>query len=180
LSRSDAQSHAREVLEEAVTEAKRAGVSIFAARTLLTAAPLYAKTDLGRSIAVLSDAINCINRLEAPDFISDDQALENTPKRKSRSGEYRGEYVLRFYMPGLDPESAFREMAKIDFDTSLSQSSALSDKFQRTMSTLALAGVCLQQAQQPKEKPKRAKPPAVPLLRSSRAKAQRRKALPHF
>ena len=60
------------------------------------------------------------------------------------------------YMPGLDPEGAFREMAKIDFDTALSQSSALTDKFQRTLSILALADVCLQQAQQqPKESPRR-------------------------
>jgi hypothetical protein len=59
-------------------------------------------------------------------------------------------------MPGLDPERAFREMAQLDFDTSLSQSSALSDKFQRAMSTLALADVCLEQArQQSKEKPKK-------------------------
>jgi hypothetical protein len=62
-------------------------------------------------------------------------------------------------MPGLDPESAFREMAKNDFDTSLSQSSGLTDKFQRSMSTLALAEVCLEQAQQPsKQKPRKSSP----------------------
>jgi hypothetical protein len=44
-------------------------------------------------------------------------------------------------MPGLDPESAFREMATIDFDISLSQSSALNDKFQRALSTSSLAEV---------------------------------------
>ena len=159
LNRSDAQTHAQEVLDEAITEAKKAGTTIFAARALLTASTLYAQIDLSRSISVLADAINCINRIEAPDFSSDDQALEKTPERKGRSGQYRGEYLLRFYMPGLDPESAFREMAKLDFDTSLSQSSALTDKLQRAMSTLALADVCLQQAQQQlKEKPKTKKP----------------------
>lgn len=155
---SDRQTHAREVLDEAITEAKKAGVTIFAARTLLTASYLYAKIDLGQSISVLSDAINCINRIEGPDFVSDDQALEKKPRRRTTSGQYRGEYVFRFYMPGLDPESAFREMTKIDFDTALSQSSALTDKFQRALSTLALADVCLQQApQQPKSK-KNARP----------------------
>ncbi|HET6893408.1 MAG TPA: hypothetical protein VFH31_20080 [Pyrinomonadaceae bacterium] len=160
LNRSDTQSHAQEVLDEAITEAKKAGTPIFAARTLLTASNLYAKIDLGRSISVLTDAINCINRLEAPDFVSDDQALKKTPERKGRGGQYQGEYHFRFYMPGLDPESAFREMAKIDFDTSISQSSALTDKLQRALATLALADVCLQQIQQqPKEKPKkRARP----------------------
>jgi hypothetical protein len=128
LNRSDAQTHAQEVLDEAITEAKKAGITIFAARTLLTASNLYAKIDLGRSISVLADAINCINRIEAPDFSSDGQALEKTSERRGRSGQYKGEYLLRFYMPGLDPESAFREMAKLDFDTALSQSSALTDK----------------------------------------------------
>jgi len=145
LSRSDTQTHAQEVLDEAITEAKKAGTTIFAARTLLTASNLYVKIDVNRSIAVLADAINCINRLDAADFVSDGQALEKRPKRKGKGGQYRGEYVFRFYMPGFDPESAFREMAKIDFDTSLSQSSTLTDKFQRALSTLAVAEVCLQQ-----------------------------------
>ena len=155
---SDRQTHARELLDEAISEAKKAGVTIFAARTLLTASYLYSKIDLSQSIAVFSDAINCINRLEASDFVSDDQALEKRPRRRTTSGQYRGEYVFRFYMPGLDPESAFREMARIDFDTALSQSSALTDKFQRALSTLALAEVCLQQTQQQPKSKKNARP----------------------
>lgn len=35
-------------------------------------------------------------------------------------------------------------MAKMDFDTALSQSNALNDKLQRCLSMLALAEVCLQ------------------------------------
>lgn len=156
LNRSETQSHAQEVLDEAIIEAKKAGTTVFAARMLLTASTLYAKIDLNRSISVMADAVNCINRIEAPDFLSDDQALRKTLKRKGPGGQYKGDYQFRFYMPGLDPASAFREMAKIDFDTSLSQSSALTDKFQRVMSTLELADVCLQQApQQSKEKPKK-------------------------
>ena len=56
---------------------------------------------------------------------------------------YQGEYLIWFYMPGLDPESAFREMAKIDFDNAFAMSSTLTDKFQRAMSTLAVAETCL-------------------------------------
>ena len=145
LNRGDAPTRAQELLETAITEAKKAGVSIFAARSLLTAASLYAKIDLSRSIAVLGDAINCINQIDAPDFVSDDQSLEKTPKRRGRGGRYHGEYLLRFYMPGLDPERAFREMAKSDFDTALSQSNALTDKFQRALSMLSIAEACLQQ-----------------------------------
>ena len=150
------ETQAREVLDEAITEAKKAGTTIFAARTLLTASTLYARIDLGRAISVLTDAINCINRIEAPDFSSDNQTRIQLVASNSRRGDYR----LRFDMPGLDPESVFREMAKIDFDTSLSQSSALTDKLQRAMSTLSLASVCLQQApQQPKAKPKKSARP---------------------
>ena len=152
LNRTATQTHGREVLERAITEAKKIGVSVFAARTFLTASHLYARLDLSRSVEVLADAVNCINRLEAPDFVSDDQSIEKTPERKSRGGRYSGEYRLRFYMPGLDPESAFREMAKFDLDTALSQTSGLTDKFQRAMSTLGVAEVCLQQAQT-KQKP---------------------------
>ena len=144
--------HAREVLDEAITEAQKAGATVFAARTLLTAANLYSKIELSRSIEVLADAVQCINRIESPDFVSDDQTMKKSPERKRRGRKYGGEYALRFYMPGLDPESAFREMAKIDFNTSLVQSSSLKDKFQRAMSTLALAEVCLQQAPKTKKK----------------------------
>ena len=153
LNKSETQTRGRELLDEAITEAKKAGISIFAARTLLTASSLYLKIDLNRSIEVLADAINCINRIEAPDFFGDDQSLQKTPERKGRGGRYAGEYLLWFYMPGLDPERAFREMAKSDFDTALSQNSGLTDKFQRGMATLGLAEVCLQQPQpQPKKK----------------------------
>ena len=158
LKRNETQTHGREVLDEAISEAKKAGVTLFAARTLLTASNLYATIDLNWSISVLADAINCINRIEAPDFLSDDQTLEKAPERRVRGGQYGGEYSLRFYMPGLDPESTFREMAKIDLDTALAQSSALTDKFQRAMSTLALADVCLVQSP-PKEKPKKSAKP---------------------
>lgn len=151
LSKNDVR--AREVLEVAISEAKKAGANIFAARTLLTAASLYARIDLSRAIAVLTDAVNCINRIEAPDFVSDDNAVEKTPVRRGRGGQYQGEYMFRFYMPGLDPESAFRELGKIDFDTAMAQSSALKDKFQRALTSLALAEVCLQQ--QPRRRPKK-------------------------
>jgi hypothetical protein len=154
LNTSDTQTHTREVLDEAITEANKAGMTIFAARTLLTASNLYANIDLGRSISVLGDAINCINHIEAPDFSVGDQTLVKEIKRKSNPGRF----LIRFYMPGLDPETAFREMAKIEFDDTLSQTTAFTDKSLRALTTLALADVCLQQPQ-PKEKPKKiAKP----------------------
>ena len=150
LKRSDPRG--REVLDEAIAEANKAGMTIFAARTLLTASSLYATIDLNRSVAVLGNAITVINHLEMPDFSSDDQTLVKTVERKGLPGQY----ALRFPMPGLNPESAFREMAKHDFDTSLSQVNTLTDKLQRALSTLALAELCLQQTPPPaREKPKK-------------------------
>lgn len=153
LDTAETQTHAREVLDEAITEANKAGITIFTARTLLTASNLYSKVDLSRSISVLENAINFVNRIPNPDFLSDGHHLVKEPKRRSNPG---GRFDIRFYMPGLDPETAFREMAKVNFDGALSQTNALSDKFQRAVTTLASAGICLQQApRQPKEKPKR-------------------------
>ena len=143
LSRSDTPTHAREVLDVAINEANKAGMTIFAARILLTASNLYTKIDLGRSISVLADAINCINHIETPDFSSNDQTLVKLVERKGKPGQYS----LRFYMPGLDPESAFRELAKIDFNDALTQTAAFTDKFQRAMTTLAVADVCIQETE---------------------------------
>jgi hypothetical protein len=148
VTRSDTQTRAQQHLDDAVSDAKKTGVKISAARVLLTAAVLYAKIDPLRSIAVLSDAVNCINDLDNPDF-SRDPTLEKAPERKSRGGDDDGSYVLRFNLPGLDPENAFREVAKFDFDTALSQATTITDKFQRAMSTLALAETCLTQSQRP-------------------------------
>lgn len=61
-------------------------------------------------------------------------------------------------MPGLDPEAALREIAKIDFDGSLAQSTAVTDKFQRAMSSLGLADACLQQLQSQTKRKKTSKP----------------------
>jgi len=149
LTNSDTQTHGREILDEAVSEAKKAGNTIFAARALLTATNLYTKIDLSRAISLLADAINCINHIESPDFASDDQASEIDLARKGKPGEYRGEYKFHYYMPGLTPEAVFRELASLDFDTAIAQSNALTDKFQRALATLALADACLQQTQHP-------------------------------
>ena len=131
------------MLDVAINEANKAGMTIFAARILLTASNLYTKIDLGRSISVLADAINCINHIETPDFFSNDQTLVKLVERKGKPGQYS----LRFYMPGLDPETAFRELAKIDFNDALTQTAAFTDKIQRAMTTLAVADVCIQETE---------------------------------
>jgi hypothetical protein len=158
LKKPDAQAHARELLEDAVRQAKKVGPSIFMARILLTASSLYATSDLSRSISLLAEAITCINQIETPDFTGDDQATEIQLPRKGKSGQYMGDYIFRFYMPGFDPERTFRTLAPIDFDTAIAQSNTIADKFQRGLSIVAIADVCLQQTQQPaKKKPDKPK-----------------------
>ena len=139
LDNHERENYASEVLDQAIAEAKKAGSNVFAARTMLQAFSLYANIDLNRSIAALTDAINCVNRIEYPDFVRDGQAKETVVQRLGRADPYR----FRFYMPGLDPQTAIGQMAKINFDAALSQSNALIDKLQRALSTLALAELCL-------------------------------------
>jgi tetratricopeptide (TPR) repeat protein len=147
LSAIETEAQGRELLDEAVAGAKKAPKTTITARTLLTASNIYAKIDINRSISVLGDAITCINGFEIQDLSSQDIVKEIKGKSFTRRAQ--------FYIPGLDPESAFREMAKIDFDDTLSQTSAFTDPFLRALTTLELADVCLQHAQQqPKEKPK--------------------------
>jgi hypothetical protein len=117
LNNSAADVRGREILDEGIAEANKSGMTIYTARTLLTAAELYSQIDLSRSLSVLGEAINCVNHLAAPDFAAEDQSLVKTPRRKSN----RGRFMIRFYMPGLDPERAFRDLAKIEFDATYSQ-----------------------------------------------------------
>jgi hypothetical protein len=43
----------------------------------------------------------------------------------------------------LNPENAFREVSKVDFDSSLSQAATFSDKSLRALTTLAVIEPCL-------------------------------------
>jgi hypothetical protein len=87
---------------------------------------------------VLADAVAIVNRLEGQDLSSQDLIKEIKYKTFTRQA--------RYYIPGLDPESALREFAKIDFDDALAETSAFIDKFQRSVATLAVAEVCLRRS----------------------------------
>jgi hypothetical protein len=144
---------AREILDQAIVEANKVGKTILTARTLLTAATVYSRLSLSRSFTVLADAIKCINGIESPNFSSDQISKDIKAKSFSRR--------LHFWLPGPDPEGAFREMAKVDFDGSFTQLNTLTDKFQRAMSALAVSEVCLQQLQQPRKPTRRNKPASL-------------------
>jgi len=129
---------AREILEEVVAVTAKAPNTEVKARALLAVAYLFAKVDPLRSIGVLGDAVKTINQIENPDF-SRDFILTKI------EGKQFGSYS-QIRTPGFNPENAFREMSKFDFDGLLYQAGQFTNKSLRSMTTLALVEPCLQQA----------------------------------
>jgi hypothetical protein len=145
------QTQAREMLDEVADASAKAPATMVTARALLGIAYLYSKFDMNRAMVVLGDAVKLINRLEAPDF-------SRQYVTRKIEGKTFGSYTS-FQTPGFNPESALRELGKLDFDSALNQSSNFADKSLRAMTTLALAEQCLKE-QTAKPKPKETKPPA--------------------
>jgi len=143
------QTQAREMLEEVVDSAAKAPATMVTARTQLGVAYLYTKFDLNRAIAVLGDAVKNINRIEQPDF------SRQFVMRKIE-GKTFGSYAS-FQTPGFDPENAFRELGKADFDGTLYQASNFMNKSLRARTLLALIEPCLQAAQPPEKVKKKLK-----------------------
>ena len=143
---------ARQLLEEVLTAASKAPNTPVKARALLGVAYLYTKVDPNRSMAALNDALKCINRIESPDFSSDDAG-------RRIEGKGFGAYAM-MRTPGFSPENGFREIGKYDFDGALYLASNFANKPLRALTTLALVEECLKQDSQPensrkpKQKPK--------------------------
>ena len=149
------QTEARDVLDEVVVAAAKAPNTPVTARAFMGVAYLYTKIDMNRAVAVMGEAVKCINRIERPDF-------SNQFVLRKIEGKTFATYA-GIYTPGFGPEAAFREIGKIDFDNLLNLASTFSDKFLRAITTLALVDVCLQQKSKSeklleKTKPKPSKP----------------------
>lgn len=143
------QTQARELLNEIADAAARAPNTVVTARALLALAYLYSKIDTNRGIEELANAVKSINRLEAPDFSQQSVMIKI-------EGKTFGSYAA-YATPGFNPENAFREIGKLDFDGSLAQAATFTDKPLRALTTLALIEPCLEQTK--KAKPQRSKPP---------------------
>ena len=145
-------SEARTLLEEVATAAAKAPDTEIKVRALFGISYLFAGIEPSRSIALLGDAVKAINRIEGKDF-SRDFVI------KRIEGKSFGSYVT-LQMPGFNPENAFREVSRYDFDGTLYQTASFNDKLLRAMTTMALADLCLQQkTRTPKsEKPTKKKP----------------------
>jgi hypothetical protein len=137
---------AREMLEEVVVAVAKAPDTEVKVRALLGVAYLYAKVDPNRAVSVLGEAVKSINKIESPDFSRDYVS-------KRIEGKAFGYYTI-LRTPGFNPENAFKEMGKLDFDGTLYQAGNFTHKFLRAMTTLALVEPCLQQQPPKSEKPK--------------------------
>jgi len=148
LKEAEDQTQAREMLNEIADWAAKAPKTIVSARALLALAHLYAKIDANRGIEELGNAVRTINTLESPDFSQQFVMMKI-------EGKTFGSYAA-FSTPGFNPENAFREMGKHDFDGSLTQATTFTDKSLRALTTLAVIEPCLQHT--PKRKPQKPKP----------------------
>jgi hypothetical protein len=126
---------ARELLAEILADVDKAPHTEVKARALLALASLYSSFDPNRAIAVLSEAIKCINHLENPDFSRESVTMRIESKA---FGSYQ-----TMQTPGFSPERAFREIGKNDLDGVLYIASNLADKPLRALSLIALAEQCL-------------------------------------
>jgi hypothetical protein len=143
------QTQAQEMLDEVVTAAAKAPITIVRVRVQLGVAHLYSKLDMNRAIALMGEAVKSINQMDQPDFSS--QYVTRKIEGKQFSS-YAG-----FSTPGFSPETAFEELGKLDFDGMLSQASNLTNKSLRARTTLALIKPCLKAPAPPakgKKKPK--------------------------
>ena len=148
LKESEDQTQARELLNEIADAAAKAPKTIVTARTLLALANLYAKIDMNRGIEELANAVRVINGIENPDFSQQFVMMKI-------EGKTFGSYAS-FSTPGFNPETAFSEISKLDFDGTISQAATFADKSLRSLTTLAVVEPCLQVA--PRAKPQKARP----------------------
>ena len=129
------QTEAREMLNEVADTISKAPRTIVSARALLALAYLYAKIDMNRGVEELGNAVRTINTLEAPDFSRQFVMMKI-------EGKGFGSYAS-YSTPGFNPENAFREMGKLDFDGALAQATNFTDKSLRALTTLAVIEPCL-------------------------------------
>jgi hypothetical protein len=143
LKQNSDQTEAREVLEAVLDAAAKAPNTQVKVRALLGVAYLYTKFDMTRAVEVIGGAVHSINQIEHPDF------RQQSVMRKIEGKTFAS--YAGFVTPGFNPENAFREIGKVDFDSMLNQASNFSDKLIRAMTTLAIVEQCLKdQAAKPK------------------------------
>ena len=134
LKTAEDQTEARTALNEIADAVSKAPKTIVTARALLALAYLYAKFDTNRGLEELGNAVRTINALESPDFSQQFVMMKI-------EGKNFGSYAA-ISTPGFNPENAFREMGKLDFDGSAAQATSFTDKGLRGLTILAVTEPC--------------------------------------
>ena len=134
LKTAEDQTEARQMLNELAGDVGKAPKTIVSARALLALANLYAKIDTNRGVEELGNAVRTINALESPDFSQQFSMIKIEGKTFAT--------FASFSTPGFNPENAFREMGKLDFDGSLVQAATFTDKSLRALTTLSVIEPC--------------------------------------
>lgn len=140
LKTNEDQTEARDLLNEISNAVSKAPKTIMSARAQLALAYLYAKVDVNRGVEELGNAVRTINALESPDFSQQFVIMKI-------EGKMFGSFAS-FSTPGFNPENAFREMGKLDFDGSIVQSTQFTDKSLRALTTLAVIEPCFAKTKQ--------------------------------
>jgi len=135
LKEAEDQTQARELLNEIAAASAKAPKTLATARALLALAYLYSKIDTNRGIEELGNAVRVINAIEKPDFSLQFVMLKI-------EGKNFGSYAS-ISTPGFNPETAFLEIGKLDFDGTLSQATTFADKGLKSLTTLAVIEPCL-------------------------------------
>ena len=135
LKEAEDQTQARELLNEIAAASAKAPKTLATARALLALAYLYSKIDTNRGIEELGNAVRVINAIEKPDFSLQFVMLKI-------EGKNFGSYAS-ISTPGFNPETAFLEIGKLDFDGTLIQATTFADKGLKSLTTLAVIEPCL-------------------------------------
>lgn len=138
LKLSDDRARAEQLLDAVTRAADRAPETLAKARALLGVAHLYARLNYPRGVHLLGQAVKVVNKLRAPDLVSDN--ILRTVEGKSFS------FYTSYPVTGFNLENAFRELGRHDLDGALSAARGLDDRRLRGLASLAATGRCLEQA----------------------------------
>ena len=138
---------AYQTLREVGRLAEQSPTSVEKARVLLGMVNQYMKFNQVFAIQELSDAVKVINQIQTGDV------LRNSVLRQITTKDYS--FFASFSMPSYNLENTFKEISKDNFELSLTNAKALSDKYLQALAVMAIAQNCAEKAKK-KSAPKKA------------------------
>jgi hypothetical protein len=129
---------AYQTLREVGRLAEQSPTSVEKARVLLGLVNQYIKFNQVFAVQELSDAVKAINQIETGDI------LRNSVIRRISSKDYS--FFTSYSMPGYNLENTFKAISKDNFELSLTNAKALSDKYLQALAVMAIAQNCAENA----------------------------------